>query len=166
MKSISQAELIHLYAGKDIQLIWNEAQNLPLIKHPDLGCISPNYFRKIYTNKPCPYCAKRMVRGKNIHSTNSKTEAKKRGYEYLNNKGEKVINQAGYTYFHPHYITIDHKINKARCPQKMFDYDNLQAICWRCNQEKSENNTYHSQYNKDYLNSLVKETLERYGKFN
>ncbi len=81
-----------------------------------------------------------MVRGQDIHATTSIKEAKKRGYEYFNKRGEKLINRAGYIYFDQNYITIDHKINKARCPQKMFDFDNLQAVCWRCNWEKSDDN--------------------------
>ena len=60
------------------------------------------------------------------------------------------------------YITIDHKVNKARCPQKMFDFDNLQAVCWRCNWEKSDDNTYDSRYTRVCLKSLVEETLSRY----
>lgn len=165
MASISKSELIHLCEGKDIQSVWNEAKTLPVIKHPKLGYISPNYFRELYVNKPCPYCGKRMVRGQDIHATYSKEEAKKRGYEYFNHQGKKVINQAGKTYFHRNYITIDHKINKARCPQKMFDYDNLQAVCWQCNKEKGDDNTYDSQYSRKCLKSLVEETVMRYGKF-
>lgn len=165
MAGISKSELVHLYEGKDIQTVWNEAKTLPVIEHPVLGYISPNYFRELYVNKPCPYCAKKMVRGQDIHATDSKEEAKKRGYEYFNLQGEKVINQAGHTYFHPNYITIDHKINKARCPQKMFDYDNLQAVCWQCNKTKGDDNTYDSRYNRKYLKSLVDETVRRYGKF-
>jgi len=162
MKGISKSELNHLYRGRDIQSIWNGAKALDVIKHPELGYISPNRFRQIYTYKPCPYCAKRMVRGQDIHATTSKEEAKKRGYEYFNEQGEKLINRAGNTYFHPNYITIDHKINKARCPQKMFDFDNLQAVCWRCNWSKSDDNTYDSRYTRVCLNSLVEETLSRY----
>ncbi len=162
MARISKAELDRLYRGKDIQTIWDGAKTLGVIEHPELGYISPNQFRAIHVNKPCPYCGKKMVRGQDIHATASKEEAKKRGYEYLNSKGEKTINHSGNIYFHPNYITIDHKINKARCPQKMFDFDNLQAVCWRCNWEKSDDNTYNSRYTRVCLNSLVEEALSRY----
>ena len=162
MAGISKTELNHLYKGKDIGSIWSSAKTLDVIKHPQYGYISPNKFRLINSSKPCPYCAKRMVHGQSDHATNSKEEAKKRGYEYINNQGEKVINRAGDIYFHPNYITIDHKINKARCPQKMFDYDNLQAVCWRCNREKSDDNTYDSKHTREHLKALVEETLARY----
>lgn len=54
---------------------------------------------------------------------------KRRGYEYINRWGNKVINQAGDIFFHPNYVTLDHKHNKARCPEKMFDYSHLEAVC-------------------------------------
>lgn len=95
MKGISKSELNHLYRGKDIQRIWDGAKALDVIKHPELGYISPNRFRQIYINKPCPYCAKKMVRGQDIHATNSKEEARKRGYEYSDEQGKKLINRAG-----------------------------------------------------------------------
>ena len=162
MACIAESELNHLYKSEDISSIWRRAQALDVIKHPDFGCISPNRFRHINSNNPCPYCAKRMVHGYPENATNSKEEAKSRGYEYINSKGEKVINGAGDTYFHPNYITIDHKINKARCPQKMFDFENLQAVCWRCNNEKGDDNTFDSKFTRDYLNSLVEEKISQY----
>ncbi len=44
----------------------------------------------------------------------------------------------------------------------MFDYDNLEIICWRCNREKGDNNSFELQYNQDYLSSLADEALARY----
>ena len=166
MLGVSKAELDRLYRGKDIQIIWDDASrnDLAVIKHPQLGYISPNRFREIYTNKPCPYCGKKMVRGKQVHATDYKDVAIQRGYEYINSKGQKKINRAGRTYFHPNYITIDHKINKARCPKLMFEYSTLQAVCWRCNSEKSDDNTFDSQHTKKHLNSLVEETVARFKK--
>ena len=46
----SKSELNHLYRGKDIQSIWDGAKALDVIKHPELGYISPNRFRQIYTD--------------------------------------------------------------------------------------------------------------------
>jgi hypothetical protein len=103
-----------------------------------------------------------MAHGKDFHSTPSKQEAVKRGYEYTDKWGKKVINQAGGVYFHPNYVTLDHKTNKARCPEKMFDYSNLQIMCWRCNHNKGDDNTFELQHTGEYLDALANEALARY----
>ncbi len=56
MKGISKSELNHLYRGKDIQSIWSGAKTLDVIKHPELGYISPNRFRQIYTGASRDNC--------------------------------------------------------------------------------------------------------------
>lgn len=150
-----------LYRASEIAEIWNISQNLPVIDHPQQGLITPHQYRLMNIGKPCPYCGKKMVGG-SLNKTNLKRDAINRGYEYLDKKGKKVINQAGNLFFHPNYLTLDHKLNKARCPDKIFDYDNLQVICWRCNQEKGDDNSFDLQHTCDYLDSLVDQTLTRY----
>ncbi len=103
-----------------------------------------------------------MAHGKELYSTSSRQEAIKRGYEYVNKKGQKTINAIGNIYFHPNYVTLDHKVNKARCPERMFDYSNLQIMCWQCNTNKSDNNAFEIDYSYEYLNSLANEALTRY----
>lgn len=66
-------------------------------------------------------CGQRMVHGKSAHSTTDQQDAIARGYQYLDKNGKKVINQAGNVYFHPHYVSVDHKLNKDRCPERMFE---------------------------------------------
>jgi hypothetical protein len=162
MAAFKQQELASLYLSTDINYIWHASQNYAVIEHPTLGKISPHQYRAQYHQKPCPFCGQKMVQGQLAHSTNSKQEAIARGYEYLDKKGKKIINQAGKTYFHPHYVTLDHKVNKARCPELMFDYSNLQVMCWKCNNLKGDNNAYELQHSLEYLQDLAKETLQRY----
>ena len=163
MSRIRQSELKILYKAHDIQDVWDYGKRLSVINHSQHGLISPNKYRAISNGKPCPYCAKKMVHGKKNHSTSSRQEAIKRGYEYIDKFGEIVINNINNKiFFHPNYVTLDHKTNKARCPEKMFDYDNLEVICWRCNREKGDNNSFELQYNQDYLNYLADEALARY----
>ncbi|MBD2667388.1 HNH endonuclease [Richelia sinica] len=162
MAEIPKSKLKTLYDSREISDIWESSNNVAVIKHPQYGLITPNAYRAMNKDKPCPYCGKKMLHGKKFHSTQSKTEAIKRGYEYIDNNGRKIINKAGNTYFHPHYLTLDHKINKARCPESMFDYDNLEAICWKCNSAKSDDNAYEITHTFDHLNSLVDEALSRY----
>lgn len=162
MPRVPLSQLKTLYHAHEIAQIWNASHNLPVIKHPTHGWISPNQYRAMNEGKPCPYCGKRMVYGKEFHSTSSKNEAIKRGYKYMDKRGKKVINQAGNLFFHPNYLTLDHKLNKARCPEKLFDYDNLEIICWRCNQEKGDNNNFELQHTYEYLDDLVDTTLTRY----
>lgn len=161
MSELDKIKLKTLYKGCEIAEVWQAGQNQPLIEHPDKGWISPNQYRAMYKDKPCPYCGKKMVHGKDLYSTLLKQEAIKRGYEYINEQGN-TINHAGNTFFHPNYITLDHTINKVRCPERMFDYHNLQAICWRCNQKKSDNNAFEIQHINEYLKSLSDEALSRY----
>ena len=156
MKNLKQ-----LYKAKEIQEIWNDFQNSSIINHPTEGKISPNKYRVMGIGKPCPYCGKKMTHGQS-YQTNSKKEALQLGFEYVNKKGERTINKAGAKFFHRHYITLDHKINKARCPEKMFDFDNLQYMCWECNQEKADNNAFDLQHTRNCLNTLVEETLSHY----
>jgi hypothetical protein len=163
MTKISSSELKTLYKASDIAIVWNESQSLPVIDHPQYGSVSPNKYRAMYSGKPCPYCGLKMAHGKEIHSTSSRQEAIKRGYEYVDKRGKKVINNVNSSiYFHPHYVTLDHKINKARCPEKMFDYSNLQIMCWCCNQDKGDDNTFELQHACEYLDALASEALARY----
>ncbi|NJM64463.1 MAG: HNH endonuclease [Acaryochloris sp. RU_4_1] len=39
-------------------------------------------------------------------------------------------------------VTLDHVINKARHPELLFDYKNLEAICRSCNAKKGDDNTF------------------------
>jgi 5-methylcytosine-specific restriction endonuclease McrA len=103
-----------------------------------------------------------MAHGKEIHSTSSRQEAIHRGYEYVDKRGKKAINATSNIYFHPNYVTLDHKINKARCPERMFDYSNLQIMCWQCNSSKGDNNAFELNYNYEYLDALATEALTRY----
>lgn len=162
MPNINKKNLSALYLSTDIGQIWQSSQMLPVIDHPVFGKISPHQYRTQYHQKPCPFCGQKMVHGKSQHSTNSKQEAISRGYEYQDAQGIKVINRIGNTYFHPHYVTLDHKLNKARMPEQMFDYDNLQIMCWKCNSTKGDNNAYELQHSLSYIQDLVQETLKRY----
>lgn len=159
---MNKSELKTLYSAQEINEVWSENQKVPVINHPQYGYISPNKYRAINKGKPCPYCGKIMVHGQDFHSTSSNKEARERGYEYIDSQGNKVINEAGGVYFHPHYLTLDHITNKARCPERMFDYDNLQLMCWRCNRGKGDDNTYELKHGSAYLNSLTDEALARY----
>jgi hypothetical protein len=162
MPKIHKKELVALYRSNDIKQVWQSGQSLSVIDHPVHGHISPNQYRAMYHNKPCPFCGQKMVHGQIHYSTNSKADAIARGYQYQDENGSDVINQAGSTYFHTHYVTIDHKLNKARCPEHMFEYDNLQVICWKCNRKKGDNNAFELQHTFEYLNDLADETLKRY----
>lgn len=161
MTKISKSELSQLYRSEEISEVWNTSQHLKVIQHPTSGLISPNEYRTMGKDKPCPYCGRKMKQGEDF-KTASKTEAIKRGYEYDNANGQKTFNQIGTVFFHPNYVTIDHKINKARCPETMFDYDNLELICWKCNREKGNDNTYELRHTYEYLSDLVNEALNRY----
>ena len=162
MAIVSKAKFETLYKADEIAAIWSAGQNLAVIDHPQHGLISPNRYRAMYKSKPCPFCGQKMAQDKAFHSTSSKQEAIKRGYEYLDKLGNKIINQISGTYFHPNYITLDHKTNKARCPEKMFDYDNLQIMCWRCNHNKGDDNTFELQHTCDHTDALANEALDRY----
>jgi len=157
-----KSRLSALYRSEEIHEVWQAGQNQSLIKHPKLGMISPNEYRAQYHHKPCPFCGKKMVHNQNFYSTYSQQEAVNRGYQYQALDGTLVINQAGKRYFHPNYVTLDHKLNKARFPSQMFDYDNLQVICWKCNREKSDNNAYELEQSLDYIQDLVQSALDRY----
>ena len=160
-KPIDKVALRGLYNATDIKQMWNASQNLCVINHPQQGLITPNNYRTMHRHKPCPYCAQKMVHGE-LYRTSSRKEAINRGYEYLDKKGRKVFNQVDNLYFHPHYVTIDHVLNKARFPEKMFLYDNLQVICWKCNNLKGDDNSFDLQHTFEYLDSLAAETLNRY----
>ncbi|NEO54469.1 MAG: HNH endonuclease [Okeania sp. SIO3B5] len=161
MSKVRLDKLYTLYDASEIKDIWDAAQTVPCIKDPKEGLISPYKYRTNKSFKPCPYCGKKMVHGRQ-YSTQSKEEAKKRGYEYKTVDGKLYINQAGSFYYHEHYVTIDHKLNKARFPEKMFDYDNLEAICWRCNNEKSDNLIFELEHKLEHLKSLKESVFNRY----
>lgn len=155
------AELMTLYQSKDITDIWNASQSLRAINHPQHGVISPNQYRAMAHGKPCPYCGQKMKHGSQF-KTISRKQAIDRGYQYINKQGQNYINSAGSCFFHPNYVTLDHRLNKARFPEKLFDYDNLQIMCWRCNLEKGDNNIFDLQHTYEYLDALADEALERY----
>ncbi|NEQ95914.1 MAG: HNH endonuclease [Cyanothece sp. SIO2G6] len=158
---MNKQQLVSLYDAQDIAKLWQEARNKAVIHHPQYGWISPNAYRAKYAGKPCPLCGQKMVHGQDIHSTLSRREAIRRGYGY-NVNGETQLNQTGDRYFHPHYVSLDHKLNKARFPDKMFDPDNLQVMCWKCNNLKGDNNAYELQHTFDYIDDLAHEGLKRY----
>lgn len=162
MPKNKRSELAALYKSSDIDFVWKEGQSSKLIKHPQYGLISPNKYRAVSQGKPCPFCGKHMVHGQISHSTLSKDEAIERGYQYINGLGEKFINHVGSRYFHPHYVTLDHKVNKARCPELMFEYDNLQIMCWKCNINKGDNNAYELEHSFGFVKDLGKDALQRY----
>jgi 5-methylcytosine-specific restriction endonuclease McrA len=161
-KILKNLRLACLYDSKKITDIWNSYQDKPLINHPQQGWISPNKYRSLYADKPCPYCGKKMLQGQEQYSTISKQVALKRGYRYKNKQGNLTFNRIGNIYYHPNYITLDHKMNKARFPELMFDFNNLEAICWRCNKEKKDNNAFELEHNLEYFNNLCQEVNERY----
>ncbi len=162
MATFNPQELAALYRGQDINLLWKDSQDQKIIAHPKLGRISPNQYRAKYHQKPCPFCGQKMVHGKSEHSTQNREEAIARGYEYLNANGTTRINRAGDTFFHPHYVTLDHKINKARCPELMFEYSNLQIMCWKCNFLKGDDNAYELLHTLSHIQDHAQEVLRRY----
>jgi hypothetical protein len=161
MQRINPLKLITLYKTDDIAEIWASAQDSPVINHPDYGMISPNEYRAKNKGKPCPYCGKKMTHGKDFKTT-SKSKAIQQDFEYTDKNGNKIIHHIGLIFFHPHYITLDHKLNKARFPEKLFDYDNLQIMCWRCNFEKGDDNSFDLKHNFNSLSDLAVETLKLY----
>ncbi|BAQ66937.1 HNH endonuclease [Geminocystis sp. NIES-3709] len=161
---LKNLRLDSLYDSQEIAQVWKNNQNQPLIQHPQKGWITPHQYRSLYAGKPCPYCGKKMVHGQEKYSTISKQVARKRGYEYKNKQGKLTFNRIGNIYFHPNYITIDHKMNKARFPDLMFDFNNLEAICWSCNNEKTDNNAFELEHNLDYFETLYKVVNQRYKK--
>lgn len=162
MPKINKDYLKTLYRASDIQEIWQAGQGEKLINHPRWGWISPSEFRQKFHQKPCPFCGRKMVHGKYAHATKSKSEAIALGYQYRDSHGRDYINQAGDTYFHPHYVTLDHKLNKARCPELLFEASNLQVVCWRCNLEKGDNNNFEAEHTLNFVRDLAKESLKRY----
>ena len=162
---MDRRKLSSLYKSSEINTLWRESWNLPVIVHPKLGNISPYQLREQHAGKHCPICSKKMFFGIQ-HKTRSKKEAIYRGYEYCSRDGKRKINKVGWgrdtKYFHPHYVTLDHKINKARCPELMFEYGNLQIMCWQCNTEKGDNNFFELERDFDYINDLAEAALNRY----
>lgn len=161
MRRPTREELATLYNARDIQDLWTECRNLPIIQHPDGGWISPNELRATYKGQPCPFCGKEMVQGK-TYITNSRQEAIARGYQYIDKQGKEKINKIGSSYFHQNYVNLDHIINKARCPELLFDYDNLQGVCFRCNSEKSDDNTYEARQGMEQMKSMAVEARKKY----
>ena len=159
---VNKKEVSSLYNGCDIADIWQASLNLKVIVHPNLGKITPNHFRSMHNGKLCPFCAKRMVHGQSTYSTQSKQEAIDRDYHYMDAQENTTFNRIGNRYFHPHYVTLDHKLNKARFPEKMFDYDNLQAVCWKCNCIKSDNNAFELLHDLKYIQELSISAFDRY----
>ncbi len=155
--------LAQLYQAHEVQDTWNAAKGESVIEHPDKGLISPNQYRQMGSRlgKRCPYCGQKMTYG-DSYKASSREEAIKKGFEYINKQGQKTINKAQSIFFDRKYLTLDHKLTKARCPERMFDFDNLQFVCWECNQEKGSNNAFDVQYIFDYLDSLATEALNRY----
>ena len=162
MDRFSKKELAKLHDSKEIGDVWSQGQSLALIEHPEFGLISPNQYRAKFNNKCCPFCAKRMVHGRSIHTTKVRQEAINRSYQFEDEKGNNHIIKIGSYYFHPHYVSLDHKTNKARCPVLMFDYDNLQIMCIRCNRKKGDDNAFDSNILFEIVSDLAKESLNRY----
>lgn len=154
--------LKYLTDAKEINLAWSSMQNQPIIDHPEFGKISPNDYRAKYNRKICPFCAQRMVHGQDLHMTRSRNDAISRKYEYVDKNGEKKINNANGRYYHPHYVTLDHIVNKARCPELMFEANNLQIMCWKCNLEKGDNNSYEIELVLDFAIDIARDALEKY----
>ena len=44
----------------------------------------------------------------------------------------------------------------------MFDYDNLQVICWKCNLAKGDNNAYDLHHCLIHNQQLVKQTIKQF----
>ncbi|MEM8718596.1 MAG: HNH endonuclease signature motif containing protein [Cyanobacteria bacterium P01_G01_bin.39] len=133
--------LSSLFDAHHISLIWKESSHEKLIEHPQYGMISPNELRAKFDNTPCPYCDKIMKHGES-YKTNSREEAIARKFYYLDSSGHKHFCKIGNVYFSDRYVTLDHILNKARFPNKMFDAENLAAVCWKCNHIKSDNNLF------------------------
>ena len=165
MNRFSKEYLAKLYDTKEIKNIWSQGQSLALIEHPEFGLISPNQYRAKFNNKCCPFCAKRMVHGRSIHTTKIRQEAINRGYQFEDRDGNNTIIKMGVYYFHPHYVSLDHKTNKTRCPELMFDYNNLQIMCIRCNRKKGDDNTFDSNILFEIVSDLAEESLNRYKPF-
>lgn len=162
MPKLNPSELSALYKSSDISDTWSAGQSSKLINHPHYGYISPNKFRSMHHGKPCPFCGQHMVHGQHTYSASTKKEAINKGYEYTNKEGNVVIAQAGQRYFHPHYVTLDHRVNKARCPEQMFEYENLQIMCWKCNNNKGDNNAYELEQSFDFVREIGEDTINRY----
>lgn len=133
--------LSSLFSSSKINQIWGENSHEKLINHPQYGMISPNAFRAKFANTLCPHCLRMMKHG-NSFRTQSRGEAIARKFYYLDGEGKRHFCQIKSTYFSDRYVTLDHKLNKARFPDKMFNADNLEAICWKCNQIKFDNNLF------------------------
>ena len=133
--------LSSLFDSHQISLIWKENSHKKLINHPQYGMISPNELRAKYANTPCPHCDKIMKHGES-YKTNNKEEAITRKFYYFDSGGYRHFCNIGRIYFSAQYVTLDHKLNKARFPDKMFDAENLEAVCWKCNHIKSDNNLF------------------------
>ncbi|UJB69192.1 hypothetical protein HRE53_22840 [Acaryochloris sp. 'Moss Beach'] len=166
MSKKRKLELAALYNGGNINEVWHNSRNLKCINHKEWGKISPNQLRAKFAGKPCPFCGKKMTHGSE-HRARTINEAVTRGYQYTDANGKEIINkvrvnQNQFIYFHPHYASIDHKLNKARFPERMFDADNLQVICWACNTAKSDNNAFELQHDLSYIQDLGQATLDRY----
>ena len=159
---VNKAELASLYKAKDIKTLWRLSKNKPVISHPELGMISPNKLRSTFAWKPCPYCGATMVQGKGEYTTYSKKEAIDRGYRYINKDGKEWINFIEGEYFHPHYVTLDHKVNKARCPDLLFEVTNLEGVCFKCNQEKLDNNCFAAEKAQESISKLVEDAIKKY----
>ena len=159
---MKKEKLSTLYSYKEIDGVWSDNARKNVIDHPKYGKISPRDLRKKHAGRPCPYCGQKMVFGRR-YIARSEMQARQKGYEYLDSKGNPTLNKAGSSYFPKHYTTIDHKVNKARCPEQMFDANNLEVICWKCNTEKGNNNAYEIQHRIGYVKDLLRSARERYG---
>ncbi|MEM8672790.1 MAG: HNH endonuclease [Cyanobacteria bacterium P01_G01_bin.67] len=130
-----------LFDSKKISLIWKENSHEKLIDHPQYGMISPNELRAKFADTPCPHCDTIMKHGES-YKTSDQEEAIARKFYYFDSYGHRHFCKIGNVYFSDRYVTLDHKLNKARFPNKMFDVENLEAVCWKCNHIKSDNNLF------------------------
>ncbi len=55
-------------------------------------------------------------------------------------------------------------MNKARFPELLFEFNNLEAICWGCSNEKKDNNAFEIEQNLEYFKTLYKVVNEHYKK--
>ena len=44
----------------------------------------------------------------------------------------------------------------------MFDDGNLQVVCWQCNNNKGDDNTFDLKHTREYLDALADQALARY----
>lgn len=84
------------------------------------GLLPADDLREYGKGKLCPCCSKRMVR------------------ESFSKLPVKGWLKSGDKWVHPEQVTIDHRYPKSTFPERMFDPDNFELVCYKCNKEKSD----------------------------